>query len=65
MTNNLHRVEEDEIDIKEIFSTIYRYKVMIILFVLSAGIVSSYIAYFKILTTIFVSIVVLLKKRIL
>ncbi|MBN2249545.1 MAG: capsular biosynthesis protein, partial [Campylobacterales bacterium] len=47
MTSNLHRVEEDEIDIREIFSTIYRYKMMIILFVLLAGIISSYIAYFK------------------
>ncbi|MDY0402939.1 polysaccharide biosynthesis tyrosine autokinase [Sulfurovum sp.] len=47
MTSNLHRIEEDEIDIREIFSTIYRYKVMIILFILLAGILSSYIAYFK------------------
>ena len=47
MNNNIHRVEEDEIDIREIFSTIYRYKVMITLFVLLAVIVSSYIAYFK------------------
>ncbi|MDM5270970.1 polysaccharide biosynthesis tyrosine autokinase [Sulfurovum sp. zt1-1] len=47
MNNNIHRIQEDEIDIKEIFSTIYRYKVMIILFVLIALIVSSYIAYFK------------------
>lgn len=43
----MHRVEEDEIDIREIFSTIYRYKAMITLFVLVAVIVSSTIAYFK------------------
>ncbi|MFT7880522.1 MAG: polysaccharide biosynthesis tyrosine autokinase [Sulfurimonas sp.] len=47
MTEQIHRVEEDEIDIREIFSTIYRYKVMILLFVLASMILSSYIAYFK------------------
>ena len=38
---------DDEIDIKEIFRTLYRYKYMIFFFVLVFGLVSAYIAYFK------------------
>ena len=41
------QIEENEIDIKEVFRTIYRYRYMIIFLVLLFGLVSSYHAYFK------------------
>ncbi len=44
--NNTH-IDEDEIDLKEVFRTIYRYKYMIIFFVIIFTLVSAYIAYFK------------------
>ncbi|EIF51211.1 tyrosine-protein kinase family protein [Sulfurovum sp. AR] len=44
--DNMH-IDEDEIDIKEIFRTIYRYRYMILLLVVVFGFVSSYYAYFK------------------
>jgi len=47
MHNEKHPVDEDEIDIKEVFRTIYRYRYMIFFFVVLFGAVSSYIAYFK------------------
>jgi len=40
-------IDEDEIDIKELFRVLYRYKYMIITFVILFGIASGYIAYFK------------------
>ena len=40
-------IDEDAIDIKEVFRTIYRYKMMIILLVILFGAASSYYAYFK------------------
>ncbi|MEO1953319.1 MAG: exopolysaccharide transport family protein, partial [Campylobacterales bacterium] len=46
MNSNVN-VYEDEIDIKEIFYTIGRYKWMIIFIVLISGMISAYIAYFK------------------
>jgi capsular exopolysaccharide synthesis family protein len=39
--------DEDEIDIKEIFRTLYRYRYMIVLLVILTTVVSAYIAYFK------------------
>ncbi len=39
-------VEEDEIDIKALFFSIYRYKVMILFFVVLFGFASAYYAYF-------------------
>ena len=41
------QIEEDGIDIKEVFGTIYRYKFMIILLVILFAAGSSYYAYFK------------------
>jgi capsular exopolysaccharide synthesis family protein len=46
MDSNVN-MSEDEIDLKEVFRTLYRYKIMIILFVLFFGAVSAYYAYFK------------------
>ena len=43
-TNSMH-IEEDEIDIKEVFRTVYRY--MILLFVVLFTTDSSYYAYFQ------------------
>ena len=45
-TNNM-QIDEEEIDIKEIFRTLYRYKTMIFLLVILFALVSSYYAYFK------------------
>jgi len=45
---NINNIQtNDEIDIKEVFRTIYRYKYMIILLVIVFGAASSYNAYFK------------------
>ncbi len=46
---NTHRVEidEDEIDIKEVFRTIYRYRYMILLFVIVFTVSSGFYAYFQ------------------
>ena len=41
------QIDEDEIDIKEVFRTVYRYRYMIFLLVFIFGFVSSYYAYFK------------------
>ena len=46
-TSNVHIDDEDEIDIKEIFRTVYRYRYMILLLVILFGVASSYYAYFK------------------
>ncbi len=40
-------IDEDEIDLKEVFRTIFRYKYMIISLVLISTVISAYIAYFK------------------
>ena len=40
-------IDEDEIDVKEVFRTIHRYKYMIILLVILFGLGSAYYAYFK------------------
>ena len=45
-THSVH-IDEDEIDIKEVFMTVYRYRYMIFLLVFIFGLVSSYYAYFK------------------
>ena len=45
-TNNIE-TDEDEIDIKEIFRTVYRYRYMILLLAILFTVVSAYIAYFK------------------
>ncbi len=47
MNTNQIPVADDEIDIKEVFGTIYRYKYMIIFLVILSGMASSYYAYFK------------------
>ena len=47
MNTNKVQIDEDEIDIKEIVRTIYRYKYMIIFLVLLSTVFSSYYAYFK------------------
>jgi len=48
MSNNTIQTETDEeIDIKEIFRILYRYKFMIIFLLILFGTTSSYIAYFK------------------
>jgi len=44
---NNTEIDEDEIDIKEVFRTIYRYKFMILSLVIIATVISAYIAYFK------------------
>lgn len=44
-TNNA--IHEDEIDIKEVFRTIYRYRYMIISLIILFGLASTYYAYFK------------------
>ena len=46
-TNSVQIDDEDEIDIKEIFRTVYRYRYMILLLVILFTVVSSYHAYFK------------------
>ena len=47
MHQNDNLIDEDEIDIKEVFRTIHRYKYMIILLVILFGLGSAYYAYFK------------------
>jgi capsular exopolysaccharide synthesis family protein len=47
MQGNQVHSDEDEIDIKEVFRTIFEYKYMIVLFVLLFGLGSAYYAYFK------------------
>ena len=47
MNTDKIQIDEDEIDIKEVFRTIFRYKYMIILLVILFGAASSYYAYFK------------------
>jgi len=47
MDTNKVQIDEDEIDIKELFRTIYRYRYMIIFLVILFTIASSYYAYFK------------------
>ncbi|MFT7823242.1 MAG: polysaccharide biosynthesis tyrosine autokinase [Sulfurimonas sp.] len=47
MTDKIQQIEEDEIDIKEILFTLYRYKYIIAVFVVISLFISSYIAYFK------------------
>ena len=44
---NNTEIDEDEIDIKEVFRTIYRYKFMILALVIISTVISAYIAYFK------------------
>jgi len=44
---NNTEINEEEIDLKEIFRTIFRYKVMVISLVIIATVISAYIAYFK------------------
>jgi len=46
-TNSVQIDDEEEIDIKEIFRTVYRYRYMILLLVLLFTASSSYYAYFK------------------
>ena len=46
-TNSVQIDEEEEIDIKEIFRTLYRYRYMILLLVILFTLASSYYAYFK------------------
>lgn len=45
--NSKMMIDEDEIDIREVFRTIFYYKYMIILLVMLFGLLSSYYAYFK------------------
>ncbi len=45
-TDSMH-IDEDEIDIKEVFRTVYRYRYMILLFVILFATISSYYAYFQ------------------
>ena len=47
MNTNGAQIDEDEIDLKEVFRTIYRYRYMIVLLVILFGVGSSYYAYFK------------------
>lgn len=47
MNTNATQIDEDEIDLKEVFRTIFRYKYMIIAFVILFGAGSSFFAYFK------------------
>ncbi len=46
-TNSVQIDEEEEIDIKEVFRTLYRYRYMILLLVILFAVASSYYAYFK------------------
>ena len=45
-TSSIH-IDEDEIDIKEVVRTVYRYRYMILLLIVVFGLSSSYYAYFK------------------
>ena len=47
MQGNQVQIDEDEIDIKEVFRTIFEYKIVILLFVIIFGLGSAYYAYFK------------------
>jgi len=47
MTNPMLNTDEDEIDIKEIFRILHRYKYMIVVITLLFTVASMYIAYFK------------------
>ncbi len=47
MNTDKVQIVEDEIDIKEVFRTVYRYRYMIFFFVILFTIASSYYAYFK------------------
>ena len=47
MNTNSSHIDEDEIDIREIFQTVYRFRYMIIFIVVFFGVGSSYYAYFK------------------
>ena len=47
MQGNHVQIDEDEIDIREVFRTLFEYKWMIVLFVLLFGLGSAYYAYFK------------------
>lgn len=47
MNTNSVQTEEDEIDIKEVFRTIHRYRYMILLLVIAFTLASSYYAYFQ------------------
>jgi len=47
MNQTTNHIDEDEIDIKEVFRTIYRYRYMIISFVLIFTIISVVFAYYK------------------
>ena len=47
MDTNKTGIGRDEIDIKEVFRVVYRYRYMIIIFVILSGLGSSYYAYFK------------------
>jgi hypothetical protein len=44
---NNEQIDEDEIDLKEVFRTIFRYKWMIMALVIISTVISAYIAYFK------------------
>ena len=44
---NNEQIDEEEIDIKEVFRTIYRYKFMILSLVIIFTLIAAYIAYFK------------------
>ena len=46
MQNNEIQLDEDDINIKEIFFNLYQYKWMILLFVILFGLISTYYAYF-------------------
>ena len=47
MQGNHVEIDEDEIDIREVFRTLFEYKYMIVLFVILFGLGSAYYAYFK------------------
>ena len=47
MQGNHVQIDEDEIDIREVFRTLFEYKYMIVLFVILFGLGSAYYAYFK------------------
>ena len=47
MNRNSIEIDEEEIDIKEVFRTVYRYRYMILLLVILFATVSSYYAYFQ------------------
>ena len=46
-TNSVQIDDDEEIDIKEIFRTVYRYRYIILLLVILSTVASSYHAYFK------------------